>query len=52
MAVSCTGTGEVFMRTLAVYDIAALMEYGQLSLYSACERVVMENCRLSAAAAG
>ncbi|HFE6823643.1 TPA: isoaspartyl peptidase/L-asparaginase, partial [Klebsiella pneumoniae] len=24
------------------YDIAALMEYGQLSLYSACERVVME----------
>ena len=23
-------------------DIAALMEYGQLSLYSACERVVME----------
>ena len=37
-----TGTGEVFMRTLAAYDIAALMEYGQLSLYSACERVVME----------
>lgn len=30
------------MRTLAAYDIAALMEYGQLSLYSACERVVME----------
>ena len=42
VAVSCTGTGEVFMRTLAAYDIAALMEYGQLSLYSACERVVME----------
>ncbi len=32
VAVSCTGTGEVFMRTLAAYDIAALMEYGQLSL--------------------
>jgi beta-aspartyl-peptidase (threonine type) len=30
-----------FMRTLAAYDIAALMEYGQLSL-TACERVVME----------
>lgn len=42
VAVSCTGTGEVFMRTLAAYDIAALMEYGQLSLYTACERVVME----------
>ena len=25
VAVSCTGTGEVFMRTLAAYDIAALM---------------------------
>lgn len=42
VAVSCTGTGEVFMRTLAAYDIAALMEYGNLSLYEACERVVME----------
>ena len=42
VAVSCTGTGEVFMRTLAAYDIAALMEYGQLSLCEACERVVME----------
>ncbi|XNM70200.1 isoaspartyl peptidase/L-asparaginase [Escherichia coli] len=33
VAVSCTGTGEVFIRTLAAYDIAALMEYGNLSLY-------------------
>lgn len=42
VAVSCTGTGEVFIRTLAAYDIAALMDYGNLSLYEACERVVME----------
>ena len=42
VAVSCTGTGEVFMRTLAAYDISALMEYGSLSLGEACERVVME----------
>lgn len=42
VAVSCTGTGEVFIRTLAAYDIAALMEYGGLSLADACERVVME----------
>lgn len=42
VAVSCTGTGEVFMRTLAAYDISALMEYGGLSLQEACERVVME----------
>lgn len=42
VAVSCTGTGEVFIRTLAAYDIAALMDYGNLSLLEACERVVME----------
>ena len=42
VAVSCTGTGEVFIRALAAYDIAALMEYGHLSLHEACERVVME----------
>lgn len=41
-AVSCTGTGEVFIRTLAAYDIAALMDYGGLSLFEACEAVVME----------
>ena len=42
VAVSCTGTGEVFMRTLAAYDIAALMEYGGLSLEEASRKVVME----------
>ncbi|UYW75346.1 beta-aspartyl-peptidase [Pseudocitrobacter faecalis] len=42
VAVSGTGTGEVFIRALAAYDIAALMEYGHLSLHEACERVVME----------
>ncbi|MGP3591100.1 beta-aspartyl-peptidase [Vagococcus sp. WN89Y] len=42
VAVSCTGTGEVFIRTLAAYDIAALMDYGGLSLQEACDAVVME----------
>ncbi|HHE8441311.1 TPA: beta-aspartyl-peptidase [Citrobacter braakii] len=42
VAVSCTGTGEVFIRALAAYDIAALMDYGGLSLSEACESVVME----------
>ncbi|MEO3989319.1 beta-aspartyl-peptidase [Pseudocitrobacter cyperus] len=42
VAVSCTGTGEVFIRAQAAYDIAALMEYAHLSLHDACERVVME----------
>ena len=42
VAVSATGTGEVFIRTLAAYDIAALMDYAGLSLQQASERVVME----------
>ncbi|WP_342321386.1 beta-aspartyl-peptidase [Kosakonia sp. BYX6] len=42
VAVSCTGTGEVFIRALAAYDIAALMEYGGFSLHEACEAVVMD----------
>jgi len=42
VAVSCTGTGEVYIRTLAAYDIAALMDYGGLSLQEACDAVVME----------
>lgn len=42
VAVSCTGNGELFIRTLAAYDIAALMEYRGLSLQQATERVIME----------
>ncbi len=42
VAVSCTGTGEVFIRTLAAGDVAALMEYGGLSLRQASERVIFD----------
>lgn len=42
VAVSCTGTGEVFIRTLAAYDVAALMDYGSLTLQQATDRVIME----------
>ncbi|MGK4329795.1 isoaspartyl peptidase/L-asparaginase [Lonsdalea quercina] len=42
VAVSCTGTGEVFMRTVAAYDVSALMEYAGLPLAQATERVVMD----------
>lgn len=52
VAVSCTGTGEVFMRTLAAYDIAALMEYSGLSLIDASERVVMEKIRVLGGSGG
>ena len=52
VAVSCTGTGEVFMRTLAAYDIAALMEYGGLSLQEASNRVIMEKIKVLGGSGG
>ena len=41
-AVSCTGSGEMFMRLLVAYDICALKEYRSLHLFEACNLVVME----------
>jgi beta-aspartyl-peptidase (threonine type) len=40
-AVSCTGTGEMFMRAVAAYDVAAQMEYAGKSLADASDDVVM-----------
>ncbi|MCZ4058860.1 isoaspartyl peptidase/L-asparaginase [Pantoea sp. LMR881] len=40
VAVSCTGTGEVFIRTLAAYDIAAQMRYDGRSLQQASVNVI------------
>ena len=39
-AISCTGHGEYFIRAVAAYDIACLMEYKNLSLEEACRVVV------------
>ncbi len=41
-AVSCTGHGEFFIRSVVAYDISCLMEYKGLSLKKACEIVVMD----------
>src|SRR5450830_9271 len=41
-AVSTTGTGEIFMRTVAAYDVAARMAYGGTALQQAAEQVVMD----------
>jgi beta-aspartyl-peptidase (threonine type) len=40
VAVSCTGSGEMFIRAVAAYDVSALMEYAGLSLQEAAHRVV------------
>ncbi len=39
-AVSCTGHGEFFMRSVAAYDVAALMKYKNLSLNEAANEVI------------
>jgi L-asparaginase / beta-aspartyl-peptidase len=39
-AVSCTGHGEYFMKTLAAYEVIALMKYKNMSLENACAEVV------------
>ena len=41
-AVSSTGTGEMFIRCVAAYDVAAQMEYADLSLAEAADRVVFD----------
>ncbi|ASL44857.1 Isoaspartyl peptidase [Burkholderia sp. AD24] len=40
-AVSTTGSGEMFMRMVAAYDVAAQMAYRQVSLQEAADDVVM-----------
>lgn len=39
-AVSTTGTGEMFIRMVAAYDVAAQMEYAGASLQAAADRVI------------
>jgi beta-aspartyl-peptidase (threonine type) len=41
-AVSTTGTGEMFIRTVAAYDVSAQMEYAGRTLAEAADRVVFE----------
>jgi beta-aspartyl-peptidase (threonine type) len=42
VAISCTGTGEVFIRGVAAHDISALMEYTGASVTNAAAKVITE----------
>jgi beta-aspartyl-peptidase (threonine type) len=42
-AISCTGTGEMFIRGVVAYDICARMAYGGQSLDAAAQDVVMKS---------
>ena len=39
-AISCTGSGEYFIRSVVAYDVSALMEYKDLSLKEAVYKVI------------
>ena len=41
-AISCTGHGEPFLRSVVAYDISCLMEYKGLSLQAACDMVIKD----------
>jgi beta-aspartyl-peptidase (threonine type) len=40
--ISCTGSGEFFIRGVVAYDVSCLMEYKNLSLQQACDTVIQE----------
>ena len=44
-AVSATGRGEYFMRSVAAYDVSCLMSYKGLSLGEACEKVIHDHIK-------
>jgi len=44
-AVSCTGTGEYFIRNVVAYDISALMEYKGWPVQKAAEYVINEKLK-------
>lgn len=42
-AVSCTGSGEFFIRGVAAYDVSCLMEYKGFSVQKASEEVILNH---------
>ncbi|MCM8570609.1 isoaspartyl peptidase/L-asparaginase [Gramella jeungdoensis] len=40
-AISCTGSGEFFIRGVVAYDVSCLMEFKKLSLKEAAEEVIL-----------
>lgn len=44
-AVSCTGHGEYFIKSVVAYDVACLMNYKNLTLHNACHEVVQNKLK-------
>lgn len=45
-AISCTGWGEYFIRSVVAYDISALIEYKGLSVADACQTAINKVAKL------
>jgi len=46
VGVSCTGHGEFFIRNVVAYDVAALMEYSELSIGEATQKVIDKQTKM------
>lgn len=46
VAVSCTGTGDIFMRVVAAHEVASLYKYKNLSIQKAAEETIDEVAKL------
>lgn len=44
-AVSCTGSGEFFIRNVVAYDVSCLMEYKGMNLKDACDEVIQNKLK-------
>ncbi|MEC7937077.1 MAG: isoaspartyl peptidase/L-asparaginase [Bacteroidota bacterium] len=44
-AVSCTGSGEFFIRQVTAYDVSCLMEMGQMDLKTATSKVIYDRIK-------
>jgi L-asparaginase / beta-aspartyl-peptidase len=45
-AISCTGSGEFFLRGVVAYDVSCLMEMRGMSLEAACKEVIQKRIKL------
>lgn len=51
-AVSCTGSGEYFIRNVVAYDVSALMKYRHFSLQKAACSIIMEKLKKQGGSGG
>ncbi len=52
VALSCTGQGEYFLRSVAAYDVAAQCRYGQIDLADAMDHVLRDKIKPMGGAKG